>query len=505
MIKFIVKFAPEITIKSKPVRQRFATRLAANIEKVCRYHALEGVDLVKRWDMLEIRLDQQHGESAADFEQRGGQLSSILRDIPGIAHFMEVAEFSIDVACEQDDAAEQALRLIAGKVAQVHGDSLQGKSFAVRCKRSGEHPFTSHDVEQFVGAHFLRENLAGRVNLTNPEIKVALEIKRERLFVVKQRQEGLGGYPLGAVSPVLSLISGGYDSSVASFETMRRGMETHFLFFNLGGHAHEVGVKQVAHYLWGRYGSSHRTAFVNVPFEEVIGEILLKIDNPYMGVVLKRMMMRAASEIANSMNIPALVTGESVAQVSSQTLPNLKLIDKVSSVLTLRPLVTSDKTDIMARAATIGVAPFAEHMPEYCAVISDRPTTAARPERLEELEGKFDFDILDRAIGQRKTCAIDSVYEAEVLFDAIEQISIPEPGQVIIDLRSGDQREKQPLVLHANENIHIPFYKINQLFAGLDANREYLLYCDRGVMSRLHAAHLIADGHKNIKIYQPAV
>src|SRR5690606_29527897 len=157
---------------------------------------------------------------------------------------------------------------------------------------------------------------ARAVSLHQPEMLVSLEIKHDRLFVIANKTQGLGGFPLGTQDAVLSLISGGFDSTVSTYLCIKRGLRAHYCFFNLGGRAHELGVKEVAYYLWNKYGSSHRVKFVTVPFEEVVREILTKVDNSYMGVVLKRMMLRAAEQVAASLEIPALVTGESVAQVS---------------------------------------------------------------------------------------------------------------------------------------------------------------------------------------------
>ncbi len=103
---------------------------------------------------------------------------------------------------------------------------------------------------------------------------------------------------MGAQDGVLSLISGGFDSAVSSYLSMRRGLLTHFCFFNLGGDEHEIAVKEVALYLWMRYGSTHPVRFITVPFEEVVREILEKVDNSQMGVVLKRVMLRAATRVA---------------------------------------------------------------------------------------------------------------------------------------------------------------------------------------------------------------
>ncbi len=128
----------------------------------------------------------------------------------------------------------------------------------------------------------------------------------------------------------------------------------HYCFFNLGGAAHEIGVRQVAHYLWNRFGSSHRVRFVAINFEPVVGEILEKIDDGQMGVILKRMMVRAASKVAERYGVQALVTGEALGQVSSQTLTNLRLtltnlrlIENVSDTLILRPLISYDKEHII--------------------------------------------------------------------------------------------------------------------------------------------------------------
>src|SRR5690554_3811241 len=102
-------------------------------------------------------------------------------------------------------------------------------------------------------------------------------------------------------------MSGGYDSGVASFQFIKRGSRVHYCFFNLGGREHEAGVREVVHYLWQKYGASHRVKFISVPFEGVVTEILDKIDKGHMGVVLKRMMMRAGAAVAEKLAINALV------------------------------------------------------------------------------------------------------------------------------------------------------------------------------------------------------
>ena len=128
-----------------------------------------------------------------------------------------------------------------------------------------------------------------------------------------------------------------------------------------------------------------------------------------MGVILKRMMLRVGDRIAEELDIDALVTGECVAQVSSQTVRNLAVIDSVTDRLVLRPLIASDKNDIIKIAAQIGTEEFAANMPEYCGVISVNPTTRAKRERVEAEERNFDMAIIDRAIANSTQTRIDKL------------------------------------------------------------------------------------------------
>src|SRR5690606_25163007 len=238
-----------------------------------------------------------------------------------------------------------------------------------------------------------------------------------------------------------------------------------------------------------KFGSSHRVLFISVPFEEVVGEILGKVDNSQMGVVLKRMMLRASSRIAAELNIDALVTGEAISQVSSQTLPNLSVIDAVTDTLGLRPLIAAHKQDIIDTATAIGTAEFAKNMPEYCGVISVSPTTRAKRGRIEHEEEQFDMAILERAIERATRITVDKVIDELGKDVPVEVVSEALPGQIVLDIRHPDAVDDEPLQLPGIEVQTLPFYAVNNRFKELDDNRQYLLYCDKGVMSRLHAHH----------------
>ncbi len=483
---FLVKLFPEITIKTRPVRRRFIRQLRKNIKSVL----LEfdpGVTVLGEWDSLEVQTTTADPEVLA-------QISERLACTPGIAKFLKVDKYPLT---DMDAILDLALAYYAEK--------LKGKTFAVRCKRNGKHAFKSTDIERFVGAGLNSRTEAAAVKLVKPEVTVLLEIKDDSVFIVRDQKVGLGGFPLGCQDSVLSLISGGFDSSVSSYLCIKRGLQTHYCFFNLGGKAHELAVKELALFLWLKYHSSHRVKFISVPFEGVVEEILSKVDNSQMGVILKRMMLRAADRVAASLHIDALVTGESVAQVSSQTLPNLAVIDAVSDSLVLRPLATSDKQEIIDMARTIGTEQFSKDIPEYCAVISNKPTTRARRDRIEREESRFDFAILDAAIADARAQLInDLINDFSETATAVEIVQRLDNHSTLIDIRHPDEQETKPLKLQSDkqplELLSIPFYKLRSSVEELDKAKHYVLYCDKGMMSRLHAANLLDEGFQNVAV-----
>lgn len=480
---FIVKLFPEITIKGKAVRQRFTRQLRDNL-RILTSSISPAPRIDSDWDKLQIRTNNSSLDSA-------NAIADLLRRTPGIANFSRVVAFPL-----------VDLDSILTRLLDLWCDKLTGRTFCVRVKRAGKHNFTSLEAEQFLGGGLLHRTRAAGVRLTDPEITVQLEIRDDWVYLVEEKANGLGGFPLGTQEPVLSLISGGFDSTVSSFLTTRRGLKTHFCFFNLGGNSHEIAVKEIAFYLWNRFGASHPVKFVTVPFAEVVAEILEKIPDPYMGVVLKRMMLRAATKIAQDMGVRALVTGESVAQVSSQTLPNLAVIDQSTDMLVMRPLIASDKSDIIRTARSIGTEEFAARVPEYCAVISRNPTTKARLDRVQAAERNFDFSLLDGAVARRATQPIMAVMDSSHPIRDIPVTSVTDTDTTIIDIRHPNERELNPLAVDGSEVLNLPFYQLNTILETLDRQRRYLLYCERGVMSRLQADELLSRGFENIGVYQ---
>ncbi len=482
-MKFIIKLFPEITIKSQSVRLRFIKILNGNIRNILKTID-EEIKVVRHWDHIVVRSQREELKPVIVEE---------LTRIPGIHHILAVEEHSYT---DMHHIFEQALEL--------YRDRLEGKTFCVRAKRRGKHDFSSQDVERYVGGGLNQHIATASVKLTNPQVTVNLEIEDDRLLMITERREGIGGFPIGTQDDVLSLISGGFDSGVSSYMLMRRGCRVHYCFFNLGGAAHEIGVRQVAHYLWNRFGRSHRVRFIAIDFEPVVGEILENIDDGQMGVVLKRMMVRAASMIAERYGVQALVTGEALGQVSSQTLTNLRLIDNASDTLILRPLISHDKEHIINLAREIGTEDFARTMPEYCGVISKSPTVKAVKSRIHAEEENFDFSVLEKVVQEASNVDIREI-AGQATRDVVEVETVAAFGEndTILDIRSIDEQDDRPLNA-GNVNIQsLPFYKLGSQFASLDQSRTWLLYCDRGVMSRLQALYLREQGYTNVKVYRP--
>lgn len=482
-MKFIIKLFPEITIKSQSVRLRFIKILTSNIRNVLKDLA-EDVAVVRHWDYLEVRVKKEElGEGVVDRLTR----------IPGIHHILQVEE-----------RAFTDLHNIYEQTFEMYAASLENKTFCVRAKRRGKHPFSSIELERYVGGGLNQHIPSAKVKLTHPDVTVNLEVEDDKLILVVRRLEGIGGFPIGTQEDVLSLISGGFDSGVSSYMLMRRGCRVHYCFFNLGGAAHEIGVKQVAHYLWNRFGSSHKVRFVAVNFEPVVAEILEKVDDGQMGVVLKRMMVRAASRVAERYGVQAIVTGEALGQVSSQTLTNLRMIDNATDTLVLRPLISHDKETIINLARQIGTEDFARTMPEFCGVISKNPTVKAVKEKIEAEEEKFDFAILDDVVLNAQNMDIRVIaQQSEQQVTEVEMVSELSATDVVLDIRSPDEQEAHPLKIEGTEVRTLPFYKLSTQFGDLPAETTYLLYCDRGVMSRLQALYLAEQGYTNVKVYRP--
>jgi thiamine biosynthesis protein ThiI len=236
-------------------------------------------------------------------------------------------------------------------------DALRGRSFAsfrITAKRSYKgFPLNSAEIERALGAS-VQAATGTRVDLTGPELTVFVEVMRERILYSLEKLPGPGGFPVGASGRVLALLSGGIDSPVAAYRMMKRGCRVvlaHFHAFPLQDHSTIDKTRELARVL-ARY--QYRSRLLLVPFAPVQQAIVASCPAPLRVVLYRRCMLRIAEALARRHSARALVTGESLGQVASQTLQNLAVIDEAARGPVLRPLIGMDKQEITAEARRIG-------------------------------------------------------------------------------------------------------------------------------------------------------
>lgn len=226
--------------------------------------------------------------------------------------------------------------------------------FAVRCKRSDKRfPLSSEQVARRLGA-FIQQRTGWPVDLDDPEITFSVILQSDGIYLYRKRFPGPGGLPVGTSGKVLVLLSGGIDSPAAAYLSLKRGTRAHFVHFHSAPYTADASVRKVRDIaaLLGRHQRGSRLAVV--PFGECQREIVARCDERLRVVLYRRMMLRVAERIARRWNCQALVTGESLNQVASQTLENMAAIDRVAHIPVLRPLVGLDKVEIIGIAERAG-------------------------------------------------------------------------------------------------------------------------------------------------------
>jgi thiamine biosynthesis protein ThiI len=248
---------------------------------------------------------------------------------------------------------------------EFFADKVRGRVFRVRARRVGAHEFTSKDVERELGAKLLEAGARG-VNLEAPEYTAYVEIRQDNVFLYDRVIEGPGGLPLGSEEPVLVLYSGGFYSTVASWMIMRRGAPVGLALYNLGVEEAVRQAVETARYIaenWVFYGTLN--LFI-VNFSNIINIIRETVLPEYRLLILRRLMMEHACNLAQQHKYEALATGESIGQVASQTVRNIRLIGSNLCLPVLRPLAGLDKDDVVRYAIKIGVYELVSKHVEAC-------------------------------------------------------------------------------------------------------------------------------------------
>ena len=234
---------------------------------------------------------------------------------------------------------------------------LEGRHFAsfrISARRAFKtYPLTSVELNRELGA-FVVERTGARVDLHHAELEIHIEVLPAETFVYVNRVAGPGGLPVGASGTVVALLSGGIDSPVAAWRLIKRGCRVVFVHFHSVPYLPDISQHKARALVERLTEWQYASQLFIVPFGEIQREIVLSVPGPARVVVYRRMMIRIAEVLALQVGAAALVTGESLGQVASQTLENIARIDEAASMPVFRPLIGTDKLEITAEAQRLG-------------------------------------------------------------------------------------------------------------------------------------------------------
>lgn len=369
----------EIALKGRN-RGAFERRLQANIAWALR--EVPDVEVLRTASRVLVRIHD---------EVRLGSVVDAITRTPGVAYVVT----GIETHATPEALTATSLAVAAEEIA-ARGEAIH--TFAIQAHRSAtEYPERSIEINRRVGED-VRQATGLRVNLDEPDLAIRIIVVQGRAFVCAHRAQGPGGLPVGSSGKTVALLSAGIDSPVAAWRIMKRGamiIGVHFSGRPQTPAHSEYCAADIARTL-GAYGGMARLYIV--AFGDIQREIALRTPDSLRILLYRREMIRVAEALAAREGALALVTGESLGQVASQTLENLAAIDAAAQLPILRPLVGSDKQEIIAEARRIGTYDLSIASHDDCCTLfmPQKPETHVRPGQLEEAEASLDVSELTR-------------------------------------------------------------------------------------------------------------
>ncbi len=454
----IVRLAGDFYTKARRTRMRFFRRLQANAEAALQLHGIP-YRLEPTWSRIYVETP----EPAA---------AEVLARVFGVQSVSEV----------QRRPWERLEDVVAAGV-EIFGDSVQGRSFAVRASRRGDREriaFDSIRMESALGRALLDAG-AGRVNLSAPEVTAYVELEPGAAHFFFDKAPGHGGLPIGVEGRAVALVSGGFDSAVASWLMLKRGVQLDYVFCNLGGAAHRLGVLKVMKHLAERWSYGYAPHLHEVDLAPLLADLRQKVRPVNWQIVLKRLILRAGAAVAHRGGRIGVVTGDAIGQVSSQTLQNLAVITQASPAVVLRPLLGFNKEEILEVARRIGIYDLAAAVAEYCDLMPPKPATRAALRDVLRDESALWGDRLDGLVDSRRIFDLRRT-DPEGLESRIPEIGRIPPNGVVIDLRSADAYRSW----HYPGALRLDLPRALGAYPALARDRPYVLVCEVGLKS----AHL---------------
>jgi tRNA uracil 4-sulfurtransferase len=398
--RILVRYG-EISTKGRN-RKKFTSKLRENIVQALK--DFPGVSVSASRDRLHILLGEENGE----------EIIPRLQKIFGIQSFSPVVKVERDI--EEICKAGASL---------VHKSFEPGKTFKVSARRADKHfPLETNEINYEVGSYILRNTEGLTVDVKNPDIKLNVEVRKEGVYLSSEIYPGSTGMPVGTSGKAMLMLSGGIDSPVAGYLSMKRGVEIEAVHFHSPPFTSERAKQKVIDLSRKLSAFSGSITLHVVPFTKIQQTIHDQVPENYTMTSTRRMMLKIADKIRQKNEGLALVTGESLGQVASQTLESMQAINDVTNTPVLRPLIAMDKLEIIDIAQKIDTHDISILPYEDCCTIFTPPAPKTRPkkEKVEYYESFVDFDVLiNEAVNDTETITINGADDSalEESFDEL--------------------------------------------------------------------------------------
>lgn len=351
-------------------RPFFEKKLIENIEKSLAGQAYGKIRKFRGRIVLELELKSNEDK-----------IRGALKKVFGIAWF---------AFCYTTDAKLQAIENSVGEKFELQA----GTRIRVSARRADKTlQFTSMDVNRELGS-YLVERFKVRVSLKEPQEEIFVELAENKAYIFNKRFKGLYGLPVGVSGRVLHLLSGGLDSPVAAWLLMKRGCQVQYLHFHACRKFDEEKNAKILRLVEMLTQYSYKSRVFFVPFYPILYESV-DAQSRYRLIIFRRFMFRVAERIANKYKIKALGSGENLAQVSSQTLENIAVVSKATSLPILRPLISFEKNDIVSVAKQIGTFALSTLPYKDCCSLfmAKHPVTEAKLETVKAIEKRLNLNL----------------------------------------------------------------------------------------------------------------
>ena len=376
----------EISTKGKN-RKLFIDKLKSNVHYVLK--DFPNVKIRAQRDRMYIKL---HGEDMDEISKR-------LKKVFGIQSFSPVMRVNKDIETIKEKSAQLMKKLDAS-----------GKTFKVQAKRvDKEYPYRTNDLNQILGGHLLKTIEDLKVDVHNPDFELKVEVRKDAAYLTCEVIKGAGGLPVGSGGKAMLMLSGGIDSPVAGFLAMRRGLQIEGVHFYSPPFTSERSKQKVIDLSEKMAQVSGKFTLHIVHFTELQQAIIQHVPENYTMTIMRRMMMRITDEIRKRRNGLAIVNGENIGQVASQTLESMYAINEVTNTPVLRPLLTYDKNDIIDLARDFDTLEISNRPYEDCCTIfvPAQPKTKPRRGKVHLYETNFDWEpLIQQAVDQIETVEI---------------------------------------------------------------------------------------------------